>query len=115
SAIGGSNRERSAAGLKWGIQDKAKSQLIQIESPTSLAVANEHGNRAEAEIGINAVRLKTARASKHGRRVSGSHRASITYEPRFGHSRQRSGIANGLALRDAVDDWMGDPLGGQER
>src|SRR5689334_125817 len=77
-AIGWSDSERTAGGRKGGVQDKAESQLIQVESPASLLVANENSNRAESEIGITPIRLKTGPVRKHRRRVSGSHRGKYS-------------------------------------
>jgi len=79
-AIGRSDSERTACGLQGRVRDQAESQLIQVESPASLLVANENRNRAETQIGIIAIRLKlkTGPERKHWRRVSGSHRGKYS-------------------------------------
>jgi hypothetical protein len=38
--------------------------LIQVESPAALLVANENGNGSEAEVGVVAIRVKTAPVRK---------------------------------------------------
>ena len=55
------------------IKGQAESQLIQVKAPASLFVANENGNGSEAEVGIVAIRVKTAPVRKQGRRVSSGH------------------------------------------
>src|SRR5882724_3194757 len=69
-AIGGSDGERIFDGRERDIKGQAESQLIQVESPASLFVANENGNGSEAEVGVVAIRAKTAPVRKQGRRVS---------------------------------------------
>ncbi len=59
-AIRGSNGKRIFDGWERDIKGQAKSQLIQVESPASLFVANENGKGSEAEVGIVAIRVKTA-------------------------------------------------------
>ncbi len=73
-AIGGSDGERIFGGREEGdIKGQAESQLIQVESPASLFVANENGNGSEAKVGVVAIRAKTAPVRKQGRRVSSGH------------------------------------------
>src|SRR6266478_6138490 len=69
-AIGGSDGERIFDGWERDIKGQAESQLIHVESPASLLVANENGNGSEAEVGVVAIRAKTAPVGKQGRRVS---------------------------------------------
>src|SRR5882762_1585628 len=73
-AIGGSDGERIFDGRERDIKGQAESQLIQVESPAALFVANENGYGSEAEVGVVAIRAKTAPVRKHGRRVSSGHR-----------------------------------------
>src|ERR1700720_961402 len=73
-AIGGSDGERIFDGRERDINGQAESQLIQVESPASLHVANENSNGSEAKVGVVAIRVKTAPVRKHGRRVSSGHR-----------------------------------------
>src|SRR5258708_37429350 len=63
-AIGGSDGERIFDGPERNIKGQAESQLIQVESPAALLVANENGNGSEAEVGVVAIRLKTAPVRK---------------------------------------------------
>src|SRR6267154_6777996 len=72
-AIGRSDGERIFDGRERDVKGQAESQLIQVESPASLFVANENGNGSEAEVGVVAIRVKTAPVRKHGRRVSSGH------------------------------------------
>jgi len=66
SAIGGSDGERIFDGWERDIKGQAESQLIQVESPAALFVANENGNGSEAEVGVVAIRAKTAPVRKQG-------------------------------------------------
>jgi hypothetical protein len=72
-AIWGSDGERIFDGRERDIKGQAESQLIQVESPASLFVANENGNGSEPEVGVVAIRVKTAPVRKQGRRVSSGH------------------------------------------
>src|SRR6266404_2248891 len=72
-AIGWSDGERISGGRERDIKGQAESQLIQVESPASLLVAHENGNGSEAEVGVVAIRVKTAPVRKQGRRVSSGH------------------------------------------
>lgn len=51
----------------------AESELVQVEPQTSLLIANENGDSAEAEVGILAVRMKAAPVRQKRGRVSGGH------------------------------------------
>jgi hypothetical protein len=72
-AVWGSDGERIFHGRERDVKGQAESQLIQVESPASLLVANENGNGAEAEVRVVAIRVKTAPVRKQGRRVSSGH------------------------------------------
>src|SRR5882757_10341545 len=72
-AIGGSDGERIFERRERDVKGQAESQLIQVESPASPFVANENGNGSEAEVGVVAIRAKTAPVRKQGRRVSSGH------------------------------------------
>jgi len=63
-AIGGSDGERIFGGRERNTKGQAESQLIQVESPAALLVANENGNGSEAEVGVVAIRVKTAPVRK---------------------------------------------------
>src|SRR5260370_30732876 len=94
-AIGGSDGERIFGGREEGhIKGQAESQLIQVESPASLFVANENGNGSEAEVGVVAIRAKTAPVRKQGRRVSSGHREQYSCFSGIG-GKMRAGLRPG--------------------
>ena len=65
-AIRGSDGERIFGGRERDVKSQAESQLIQVELPASLFVANENGNGSETEVGVVAIRVKTAPVRKQG-------------------------------------------------
>src|SRR5712671_1805586 len=77
-AIGGSDGEGIFDRRERDINSQAESQLIQVEAPASLFVAYENGNGSEAEVGVVAIRVKTAPVRKQGRRVSSSHQGQYS-------------------------------------
>ena len=95
-AIGGSDGERIFDTRERDIKGQAESQLIQVESPASLFVANENGNGSEAKVGVVAIRAKTAPVRKQGRRVSSHHQQ---YSPGAG------GWDNSDRLRQKGEQW----------
>src|SRR5713101_3549115 len=72
-AIRGSDGERIFDGRERDIKGQPESQLIQVESPAALFVADENGNGSEAKVRVVAIRAKTAPVRKQGRRVSSGH------------------------------------------
>lgn len=55
SAIGRSDSQRAVGRLQRGVRGQSESQLIQVESPAAILIANENGNASEADVVVLAM------------------------------------------------------------
>ncbi len=97
-AIGRSDGEGIFDGGERDIKGQAESQLIQIELPAAFFVANENGNGSQSEVGVVAIRVKTAPVGKEGRRVSSGHRDDYSAGAK---STAKNGCATGTENQNA--------------
>jgi hypothetical protein len=73
STIRRSNRERIILRGQWRVIGGAESQLVQVELPAAIRIANENGKGPEAEVGVLTDLVETGAVSRKGRRMSGGH------------------------------------------